>query len=207
MTVDRAAAASTDATLSDLVVNDGTTDLTLTPTFASGMYTYTASVVNAVAQVTVTPTKNDSGATIEYLDASDMTLDDAGTDAGHQVAVAVGDTVIKVKVTAQDGNATQTYTVTVKRAAAANADATLSNLVVNDGTTDLDAEPGFRIGHHHLHGDGGEHRRRGDGDRRRRTIPARRLNIWTGTTRRSPTPTPLIPATRWRWWRATTSSR
>ena len=146
VTVDRAAAASTDATLSDLVVNDGTTDLTLTPTFASGMYTYTASVVNAVAQVTVTPTKNDSGATIEYLDASDMTLDDAGTDAGHQVAVAVGDTVIKVKVTAQDGNATQTYTVTVKRAAAANADATLSNLVVNDGTTDLTLSPGFVSG-------------------------------------------------------------
>ena len=45
---------STDATLSDLVVNDGTTDLTLTPDFASGMYTYTASVVSTVAEVTVT---------------------------------------------------------------------------------------------------------------------------------------------------------
>ena len=71
-------AASSDATLSDLVVNDGNADLTLTPTFASGMYTYTASVVSTVAEVTVTPTKNDDGATIEYLDASNMTLADNG---------------------------------------------------------------------------------------------------------------------------------
>ena len=75
-------------------------------------------MANTVAEVTVTPTKNDSGATIEYLDASDMTLTDAGTAAGHQVAVAEGDNVIKVKVTAADGNATQTYMVTVTRAAA-----------------------------------------------------------------------------------------
>ena len=110
---------STDATLSDLVVNDGTTNLTLTPTFASGMYTYTARVVSTVDEVTVTPTKNDSDASIEYLDGSDMTLDDANTtDTGHQVAVAEGDTVIKVKVTAEDGTTTQTYTVTVSRAAA-----------------------------------------------------------------------------------------
>ena len=146
VTVKRAAATvSTDATLSDLVVNDGTTDLTLTPTFASGMYTYTASVVSTVAEVTVTPTKNDSGAAIEYLDESDATLTDANTtDTGHQVAVAEGDTVIKVKVTAEDGNATQTYMVTVKRAAAdASTDATLSDLVVNDGNMDLTLMPGF----------------------------------------------------------------
>ena len=119
-------AASSDATLSDLVVNDGNADLTLTPTFASGMYTYTASVASTVAEVTVTPTKSDTGATIEYLDEDDATLTDAGTDAGHQVAVAEGDTVIKVKVTAEDGNATQTYMVTVTRAAAMTPTCTLN---------------------------------------------------------------------------------
>ena len=112
----REAVASTDATLSGLAVNDGNADLTLTPTFASGMYTYTASVASTVAEVTVTPTKNDDGATIEYLDASNMTLTDADTSAaGQQVALDVGDNVIKVKVTAEDGNATQTYMVTVTR--------------------------------------------------------------------------------------------
>ena len=118
---------STDATLSDLVVNDGNADLTLTPTFASDMYTYRASVANTVTEVTVTPTKNDSGATIEYLDANNMTLTDADTGVtGQQVAVAVGDTIIGVKVTAEDGDTTQTYTVTVNRAAATPPDCTLN---------------------------------------------------------------------------------
>ena len=120
-------AASSDATLSALTVNDGNADLTLTPTFASGMYTYTASVANTVAEVTVTPTTTDTNATIEYLDGSDMTLTDADTGVtGLQVALAVGETVIKVKVTAEDGNATQTYMVTVDRAAAMTPTCTLN---------------------------------------------------------------------------------
>ena len=113
---------STDATLTDLVVNDGSSDLTLMPTFVSGMYEYTAMVGNTVDEVTVTATAtatlNETTATIEYLDSSDMTLadDDTSTD-GQQVTLAEGDNVIKVKVTAADGTATQTYTVTVNRAA------------------------------------------------------------------------------------------
>ena len=96
----------------------GGTDLV---TFASDTETYTAMVANDVAEVTVTATKNDSGASIDYLDGSDMTLDDADTAAdGHQVTLAEGDNVIKVKVTSADGNATKTYTVTVNRAAAAS---------------------------------------------------------------------------------------
>ena len=106
---------SSDATLSDLVVNGGGSDLV---TFVSGTTTYTAMVANAVAEVTVTPMTTDTGATIAYLDGSDMTLTDAGTADGHQVALVEGDNVIKVKVTAADGNTTQTYTVTVTRAAA-----------------------------------------------------------------------------------------
>ena len=115
-----AVAASTDATLRTLVVNDGTSDLTLTPDFVPDKYDYAASVVTTVDEVTVTATAtaNDSGATIEYLDEDDMTLADADTSVdGHQVAVAGGDTVIQVKVTAQDTTVTQTYTVTVNRAA------------------------------------------------------------------------------------------
>ena len=107
-----------DATLRALVVNDGSTDLTLTPDFAPDEYDYTASsVVNAVDEVTVTAKKNDAGARIEYLDASDMPLDDADSAAGHQVAVAEGDTVIKVRVTAEDRMTVQDYTVTVNRSA------------------------------------------------------------------------------------------
>ena len=45
-----------------------------------------------------------------------MTLADAGTAAGQQVVLAVGANVIKVKVTAEDGTTTRTYTVTATRA-------------------------------------------------------------------------------------------
>ena len=105
---------SSDATLSGLTVTGGGSDLV---TFVSGTTTYTAMVASTVAEVTVTAMTTNSGASIEYLDGDDATLDDAGAADGHQVAVAEGDNVIKVKVTAADGNTTQTYTVTVTRAA------------------------------------------------------------------------------------------
>ena len=98
---------STDATLSGLAVKDGSSDLTLTPTFASGTYAYAASVASTVAEVTVTPTTSDSGATIVWLDGSDTTLTDAdASETGQQVMLAEGDNVIKVKVTAADGSTT-----------------------------------------------------------------------------------------------------
>ena len=109
-------AASTDATLSGLTVTGGGSDLV---TFVSGTETYTASVASTLAEVTVTPTLNDSNATIEYLDGDDATLTDAGTADGHQVTLTGGDNVIKVKVTASKRlTTTKTYTVTVSREAA-----------------------------------------------------------------------------------------
>ena len=110
-------ALSTDATLSGLVVNDGSTDLTLIPGFAPDEYSYAVTVANSVSLVTVTTTTTDTTATIDYLNASDVTLDDAGTAAGQQVALAAGANVINVKVTAGDGATTLTYTVTVTQAA------------------------------------------------------------------------------------------
>ena len=107
---------STDATLSGLSLGTG---VTLDPTFAPGTLTYRAAVGNAVDEVTVTATTTDTNATVAYLNASDTTLADAdGVANGQQVALAVGDTVFKVQVTAEDGTTTQTYTVTVTRAAA-----------------------------------------------------------------------------------------
>ena len=106
---------STDATLSGLAVNDGSTDLLTT--FAPGTTDYAATVANSVDEVT--PTTTDTNATPEFLNASDTALDDADDVAnGHQVALAEGDTVFKVQVTAEDTTTTQTYTVTVTRGAA-----------------------------------------------------------------------------------------
>ena len=96
-------AGSNDATLSALTVNDGTNDLTLTPTFAPGTTTYTAPVVNSVDEITIAPTVNDSNATYEVQNNSGTALTDADTaTAGFQVALSVGANIIKVEVTAQD---------------------------------------------------------------------------------------------------------
>ena len=113
----RAVALSTDATLSGLTVYDGSSNLTLSPTFASGTEAYTASAAYDIATVTVKATKNQADATIAWLDASDATLADADAMAsGHQVALEAGANTFKVKVTAEDGTTTKTYTVTVNRA-------------------------------------------------------------------------------------------
>ena len=95
---------SSDATLSGLTLSD--VDF---GTFASGTTSYTASVANGVKQTTVTPTVNHSGAS--YVIRLGGVEDTDGT-----VSLSVGSNVITVEVTAEDGNTTQTYTVTVTRA-------------------------------------------------------------------------------------------
>ena len=112
---------SADATLSDLNLawdDDGTeTGIILSPTFASNATTYTASVASVVARVTINATENDNGAEANYFDGGDVMLTDADGAGGFQIDLAAGANIIKVKVTAEDGMTTETYTVTVTRAA------------------------------------------------------------------------------------------
>ena len=104
----------TVAVLNSLSLSDGT----LAPTFASDTTRYTASVANAVASVTVTRTTNHANATVAFLDGNDAALSDADTDAdGHQVSLDTGENVFKVKVTAEDGASTRTYTIVMTREA------------------------------------------------------------------------------------------
>ena len=109
--------ASTDATLSALALSDPDNNaITLNPTFASDVESYTATVANAVTQIKVEPTKSDDNATIEYLDGDDTALTDADANTGvFDVDLDEGANVIKVKVTAEDGTTTKTYVVTVTR--------------------------------------------------------------------------------------------
>ena len=108
---------SDNATLSGLAVNDGSSDLALSPAFAPDTTSYTAYALMAVDEVTVTPTTLNPNSTIAWLDGNDMTLADADTAAGQQVSLDPGENVIKMKVTSQDNSTTKTYTVTVTRAA------------------------------------------------------------------------------------------
>ena len=124
VTVTRAApAASSDASLSALSLSSGT----LSPRFAGATLSYAASVVNSVSWTTVTATTNHAAASVL------ITPTDAdATTAGDQVNLDVGSNTISVKVTAEDGTTTRTYTVTVTRAApTVSSDASLSGLALS----------------------------------------------------------------------------
>ena len=121
VTVTRAAPPlSTDATLSALALSG--IDI---GAFDSATTGYTASVDNDVTGTTVTATVNDGGA------AYAIKLDGA-EDADGTVDLAVGGNVITIEVTAQDGQTTRTYTITITRAEApASDDAILSSLTLS----------------------------------------------------------------------------
>ena len=112
---------SADATLRSLALSDASddSDIPLSPPFASGHTSYTASVANRVDKITIVPTTTNNGASVAYLDSSDTTISDADTTKnGRQVSLAVGANTLKVQVTAEDSTMMQTYTVTVTRARA-----------------------------------------------------------------------------------------
>ena len=137
-------AGSADASLSSLSLSG----VTLSPAFASGTTAYTASVANSETETTVAAT---AAAEAAYEVKLNGVVDHDGV-----VGLEVGDgNVIAVEVTAQDGETTQTYTVTVTRAG--SADASLSALSAERG----DAVACLRIGDGGVHGVGGA---RGDGD-------------------------------------------
>ena len=143
ITVTRAAPLSTDATLSALTVNDGASDLMLTPSFAPGTLDYAADVGAAIDTVTLTATVNHSGARVQSVTLDGTPIADTDFSDGITVPSLVEDAnVIAVSVTAEDGTQ-ETYTITVTRAAPPSTDATLSALTVNDGTIDLMLTPSF----------------------------------------------------------------
>lgn len=92
-------AISTDASLKALSVNNGT----LSPKFATGTTSYTVSVANSVSSIKVSATATDANAKV--------------TGTGTKT-LSVGKNTINIKVTAEDGKTTKTYTITVTRAAA-----------------------------------------------------------------------------------------
>ncbi len=117
---------SDDATLSALSLSDGVLD----PAFSSADTMYTADVGVDVDTITVMATANDADA-----DTVAITPADADTvEAGHQVALAIGDdNVITVTVTAEDEETTMTYTVTVDRSDGHQAPSAPTSLTVTPG--------------------------------------------------------------------------
>ena len=112
------------ATLSSLTISAGT----LTPTFATGTYSYTASVLSDTSTVTVTPTRTQANATLQVRVNSGSYASVTSGSASGSLSLNSGSNTIDVLVTAQDGSTTATYTITVTRAVALAAPAfTLSS--------------------------------------------------------------------------------
>lgn len=116
---------SSNANLSNLTLSTGT----LNPTFSASTPSYTASVGNAVSSITVKPTATDANATIKVNGTPVIS-----GQASGPINLSVGDNSITVVVTAQDGTTKKTYTIAVKRAAAATVD-------VNNPTVTITNEP------------------------------------------------------------------
>lgn len=98
---------SSDATLSALTAPG----LALNPPFSSGVTSYTSTVPNATAALTIAGLSSDSGANVS-IDAN------PGSCTGGVCTLSVGMNTITVTVTAADGITTRNYVIQVSRAAA-----------------------------------------------------------------------------------------
>jgi hypothetical protein len=118
--------------LSALSVSAGTAAQTLSPTFTPSTTAYRVNVGADVAEVTVSATKADPNAVMAI---GSLTVP-AGTESGEETFPLNGaggqPTPIFVTVTAQNGVASTTYTITVNRAAPST-DSNLSALTVTPG--------------------------------------------------------------------------
>ena len=128
---------STDATLSALDVSAGT----LNPTFESGIYAYAVSVENGVQIFRVTPTVTATGKATVTVGG----LAVASGQPSGAIGLNVGNNLISIAVTAEDPTvATQTYAVTVTRAAptpsialAADTGAAIDDGITTNGQVDV----------------------------------------------------------------------
>ncbi|WP_096356028.1 cadherin-like beta sandwich domain-containing protein [Mucilaginibacter gotjawali] len=106
------AGASVNARLADLTLSTGT----LTPVFVTTKTSYAASVINSITSITVTPISSDNTATISVNNIPVI----SGMPS-TAIPLNIGPNIINITGTAQDKTTTLTYTLTVNRAVAANA--------------------------------------------------------------------------------------
>ncbi len=119
--------ASSDATLSSLTLSSGT----LSPVFAAATETYTATVGSAITSITVTPTVNQANATVQVRVNGGAYASVTTGSESSSLPLNVGTNTIEVRVTAQDGTTTKTYSVTIINTGSANAD--LASLSITEG--------------------------------------------------------------------------
>ena len=88
----------------------------LNESFESSALDYTMSVANDITQITLTPVANDSDTTIEYSPDNISWTTVASGSATSDIGLDIGENIVYMRVTNINGY-TQTYTVTITRAA------------------------------------------------------------------------------------------
>ncbi|MFZ4593389.1 MAG: cadherin-like beta sandwich domain-containing protein [Verrucomicrobiaceae bacterium] len=135
---------STNADLSTLTLSSGT----LSPAFSNIRSSYTASVSNIKASITVTPTPAQADAMIQVR-VNNGTYETVNNgNASSALMLNVGTNIVGVRVTAQDGFSQKTYTVTVTRLAVPNVSAPSYNALISIGVNlvgKLDSDGGARV--------------------------------------------------------------
>lgn len=122
------AAADTDAYLYHLALScdaGGETGILLQPAFGNLTGEYTAAVDHTVSSVTLTAIPSDSGAAV----AVTVNGTPVAAGAGHmtELTLDMGENAIAITVTAPDGTAAKTYTLTVSRNEASPENLQISN--------------------------------------------------------------------------------
>jgi len=116
-------APSSNADLAFLTISNGS----LSPGFATTTKTYTDTVLNAIDRTSVTPTLSDLSATMQVNGTS------VGSGSNSTfIPLNVGNNIIVIAVTAQDGVTKTLYTINVYRATAATA-VTATNILSPNG--------------------------------------------------------------------------
>ena len=121
----------TDATIQALTLTAANgVSIGLTPAFDPLVDLYQASVPNDIESLTVTATKNHSGATLHFANGDDARQTGATSEADYSLEVGLN--LVEIAVTASSGNRVKTYTVNVTRKA--SDDATLSAFELEDAS-------------------------------------------------------------------------
>ena len=125
--------ANNNADLRDLDIRLGTSgsnSLNLSPGFSASTISYTATVANDISTVRVFPDTSDRNALVfvndVFVDGSNVSVD-----------LAEGNNDISVRVVAENGSTTRTYTVRITRGASGSGVSTLSGLEVRTGHNQL----------------------------------------------------------------------
>lgn len=121
---------SSESTLNNLSISSGM----LSPQFTKANLNYTASVINSVSSITVTPITTNSSATVKV----NGILVASNSPSGN-INLKIGTNNISIVVTAEDTVTKKVYTITITRAASGECDLKMvtnpAEMTVNDTTS------------------------------------------------------------------------